>query len=111
MLARRGQTLVIYMGISRLAEICRQLINYGLAGKTPGGVVERGTTQAQRVAVGTLATLAEVVSRADIRPPALTIVGDVVGLYPRLAWFAPAPTEHVPHAPHVGCTAVHPESR
>jgi len=109
MLARPGQTLVVYMGISRLAEICRQLIAHGLPETTPAGVVERGTTRAQRVAVGTLATLADVVRDADIRPPALTIVGDVVGLYPRLAWFSPQQVEHLRHAPHVGCTAVHPQ--
>lgn len=107
MLARPGQTLVIYMGISRLAEICRQLVAHGLPPETPGGVVERGTTQAQRVAVGTLATLADVVRQAEIRPPALTIVGDVVGLYPRLAWFEPASESRADHVPHVGCTAVH----
>ncbi|KON82031.1 uroporphyrinogen-III C-methyltransferase [Azoarcus sp. PA01] len=109
MLARPGQTLVVYMGISRLAEICRQLIAHGLPAATPAGVVERGTTRAQRVAVGTLATLADVVRDADIRPPALTIVGDVVGLYPRLAWFSTDEGEQVPHAPHVGCTVVHPK--
>ncbi len=109
MLARPGQTLVIYMGISRLAEICRQLVAHGLPPATPACVVERGTTQAQRVAPGTLATLAEVVREADIRPPALTIVGDVVSLYPRLAWFLPAAPDDIPHPPHVGCTAVHPD--
>ncbi|HJV28396.1 MAG TPA: uroporphyrinogen-III C-methyltransferase [Aromatoleum sp.] len=106
MLARRGQTLVIYMGISRLGEICQQLVAHGLPAETPVGVVERGTTQAQRVAVGTLATLADVVAESGIRPPALTIVGDVVSLYPRLEWFSPHPAA-APHAPHVGCTAVH----
>jgi len=111
MLARPGQTLVIYLGISRLAEICRELVAHGLPATTPAGVVERGTTPAQRVATGTLATLADVVSDAGIRPPALTVVGDVVGLYPRLAWFSPAATDGVAHAPHVGCTAVHPEVR
>lgn len=90
MLARPGQTLVIYMGISRLAEICDQLAAHGLPPTTPAGVIERGTTDAQRIATGTLATLAARVAEAGIRPPALTIVGDVVGLYPRLAWFHPA---------------------
>jgi uroporphyrin-III C-methyltransferase/precorrin-2 dehydrogenase/sirohydrochlorin ferrochelatase/uroporphyrin-III C-methyltransferase len=108
MLARPGQTLVIYMGISRLAEICTQLIAHGLPASTPAGVVERGTTQAQRVVVADLATLPQRVTEADIRPPALTFVGDVVGLYPRLQWFTPA--EHAPasHPPHAGCAAVHP---
>ncbi len=88
MLARGAQTLVIYMGISRLGDICARLIEHGLAADTPAGVIERGTTDAQRVCVGTLADLADRVREAGIRPPALTVVGGVVGLYPRLAWFA-----------------------
>lgn len=107
MLARRGQTLVIYMGISRLAEICDQLVAHGLPPTTPAGVIERGTTDAQRVVTADLATLAERVMQAGIRPPALTVVGDVVGLYPRLAWFAPATRDDAPHPPHAGCTVVH----
>ncbi|NMG77090.1 uroporphyrinogen-III C-methyltransferase [Aromatoleum diolicum] len=106
MLARPGQTLVIYMGISRLPEICRELVAHGLPAQTPAGVIERGTTQAQRIAVGTLATLPQVVAEAGIRPPALTIVGDVVGLYPRLAWFAPE-SAAAAQPPHAGCTASH----
>ncbi len=108
MLARPGQTLVIYMGISRLAEICGQLIAHGLPPDTPAGVIERGTTPAQRQVVADLATLPERVREAEIRPPALTFVGGVVGLYPRLAWFAPESHGDVPHPPHAGCTAVHP---
>jgi uroporphyrin-III C-methyltransferase/precorrin-2 dehydrogenase/sirohydrochlorin ferrochelatase/uroporphyrin-III C-methyltransferase len=106
MLARPGQTLVIYMGISRLGEICRELIAHGLPGTTPAGVVERGTTPAQRVVVANLASLPERVAAADIRPPALTLVGDVVALYPRLEWFVPADHAATDHAPHAGCTAV-----
>ncbi|CAL96167.1 uroporphyrinogen-III C-methyltransferase [Azoarcus olearius] len=107
MLARRGQTLVIYMGISRLAEICAQLVAHGLPATTPAGVIERGTTAAQRVVTADLMTLPARVTEAGIRPPALTIVGDVVGLYPRLAWFSAAPPEGEPHLPHAGCSAVH----
>ncbi|MFN3986144.1 MAG: uroporphyrinogen-III C-methyltransferase [Rhodocyclaceae bacterium] len=108
MLARPGQTLVIYMGVSRLAEICAQLVAHGLPPETPAGVIERGTTARQRVAVADLATLPQAVAASHIRPPALTVVGGVVGLYPKLAWFRPDPAEPAPHPPHAGCTAVHP---
>lgn len=107
MLARPAQTLVIYMGISRLGEICAQLIAHGLPPSTPAGVIERGTTHAQRVAVGDLATLVDRVREAGIRPPALTVVGGVVSLYPRLAWFEAGAHGRVRHPPHAGCTAVH----
>ncbi|HRP94982.1 MAG TPA: uroporphyrinogen-III C-methyltransferase [Rhodocyclaceae bacterium] len=103
MLARPAQTLVIYMGISRLGEICAQLVAHGLPPTTPAGVIERGTTHAQRVAVGDLASLVDRV----IRPPALTIVGGVVSLYPRLAWFDAGAHARVLHPPHAGCTAIH----
>ncbi|THF57682.1 uroporphyrinogen-III C-methyltransferase [Pseudothauera rhizosphaerae] len=107
MLARPNQTLVIYMGVSRLAEICARLVEHGLAPGTPACVIERGTTARQRAAVGTLADLAARVAEAGIRPPALTVVGGVVGLYPRLAWFHPAGEDDPGSAPHAGCTAVH----
>lgn len=104
MLARPGQTLVIYMGISRLAEICEQLVAHGLPPTTPAGVIERGTTDAQRIATADLATLAARVAEAGIRPPALTVVGGVVGLYPRLAWFHPVAGDEVPRGDY---TPVH----
>lgn len=105
MLARGAQTLVIYMGISRLGDICARLVEHGLAADTPAGVIERGTTEAQRVCVGTLADLADRVREAGIRPPALTVVGGVVGLYPRLAWFD-ASGEGAREAPSSGCAAL-----
>ena len=107
LLAHRGQTLVIYMGVSRLAEICTQLIAHGLAATTPAAVIERGTTHAQRIAKADLATLADEVLRLGIRPPSLTIVGDVVSLYPRLNWFQPEAPPAASPLPHAGCAVVH----
>ena len=89
MLARRRQTLVFYMGITQLAQICAQLVAHGLAPATPAAVVRRGTTREQRVVCSDLAGLPAAVKAAGITPPALTIVGEVVSLQPRLAWFHP----------------------
>lgn len=89
MLARGKQTLVFYMGITQLATICDKLVAHGLPATTPAAVVRRGTTKAQRVVTADLATLPGAVKAAGITPPALTIVGDVVSLQPRLAWFHP----------------------
>jgi uroporphyrin-III C-methyltransferase/precorrin-2 dehydrogenase/sirohydrochlorin ferrochelatase/uroporphyrin-III C-methyltransferase len=89
MLARPGQTVVIYMGVSRLADICRELVAHGLPASTPVAVIERGTTAQQRIACADLAGIVERVRAAGIRPPALTIIGGVVSLYPRLQWFNP----------------------
>jgi uroporphyrin-III C-methyltransferase len=107
MLARPGQTLVVYMAISRLADICTKLIEHGLPATTPAGVIERGTTDAQRVCVATLSDLPQRVREAGIRPPALTVVGGVVSLYPKLAWFQPEPVAAGAEVPHAGCAGVH----
>ncbi|HNI82606.1 MAG TPA: uroporphyrinogen-III C-methyltransferase [Rhodocyclaceae bacterium] len=89
MLARPKQTLVFYMGITRLTDICSQLIAHGLAPTTPAAVVRHGTSPDQRVVTADLATLPEAVKRAGITPPALTLVGSVVSLQGRMAWFNP----------------------
>ncbi len=111
LLARRSQTVVIYMGVSRLAEICAQLVAHGLPASTPAAVIERGTTHAQRVVRAELATLADEVLRQGIRPPSLTVVGDVVSLYPRLTWFHPGEPPQSSPLPHAGCAVVHPKDK
>lgn len=88
-LVRPNQTVVIYMGLVGLAEICRQLVAHGLPASMPAAVVQQGTTVRQRVVAGTLETLAEKVAAADMRPPCLTIIGEVVNLREKLAWFNP----------------------
>ncbi len=89
-LVRPQQTLVFYMGAASLSRICARLIAAGMDSATPAAVVERGTTLAQRVVTGTVATLPEAVTAADCKPPLLIIVGAVVGLRERLKWFEQA---------------------
>jgi uroporphyrin-III C-methyltransferase len=84
-LARPRQTVVIYMGLSGLAQICRRLVEHGAPADRPAAVVQQGTTAAQRVVTGTLADLAEVVEAAGLKSPCLTIVGEVVRLHDELA--------------------------
>lgn len=86
-LTRPSQTVVIYMGLSRLAEIAEQLIAHGRAAQTPAAVVEQATTAQQRVVTGTLATLPALAAASEIRSPALIIVGEVVQLHGKLNWF------------------------
>ncbi|HOL65036.1 MAG TPA: uroporphyrinogen-III C-methyltransferase [Accumulibacter sp.] len=86
-LARPRQTVVFYMGVGGLAEICRQMIAHGLPADHPAAVVQEGTTSRQRVLIADLASLAEKVAVAGIRAPALIIVGTVVRLQQKLAWF------------------------
>ena len=89
MLARPRQTVVFYMGVTQLPAICEQLVAHGLPATTPAAVVRRGTTRGQKVVSSDLGHLAQAVQEAGIVPPALTIVGEVVGLQERLAWFQP----------------------
>ncbi|MBI3372182.1 MAG: uroporphyrinogen-III C-methyltransferase [Betaproteobacteria bacterium] len=88
-LTQPKQTVVIYMGVLGLAQFTEKLIEHGLPHGTPAAIVERGTLPGQRVAVGTLATLPGIAAREQFKPPSLVIVGDVVRLRSRLAWFEP----------------------
>jgi len=87
-LARPRQTVVIYMGLGGLAEICTQLVAHGMPADTPAAVVQQGTLAAQRVVAATLADLPALVAEARLSSPCLTIVGEVVRLHHELAWFA-----------------------
>jgi uroporphyrinogen III methyltransferase / synthase len=90
-LARFPGTLVVYMGVTHLAAICRTLISQGKAGNTPAAVIESGTLPCQRSWVGTLETIAEIGHSAGVRPPALLVVGSVVELRTKLEWFEKLP--------------------
>jgi uroporphyrin-III C-methyltransferase len=89
-LARAGGTLIIMMGVAALPRVTQRLREGGLAPHTPAAVIEQGTTAQQRVVEGTLADIAERAAAADIRPPAITVVGAVAALRASLAWFETA---------------------
>lgn len=89
-LAAPNQTVVIYMGLVGLEEICRQLISHGCSPGHPIAIIQQGTTKHQRVITGTLADMPGRVESADIKPPTLIIVGTVVTLHKQLDWFQPS---------------------
>jgi uroporphyrin-III C-methyltransferase len=86
-LALGSDTLVVLMGVGRLATIAAQLIAHGRAADTPAAVVQQGTTCDQATVVGTLATIAADVAGAGLGAPATLIVGEVVRLRAQLSWF------------------------
>ena len=86
-MASNNQTLVFYMGLVELASICEQLIAAGKDPKTPAALVEKGTTPNQRVHIGDLTNLADLVEKNDVKAPTLLIIGTVVNLHNQLAWF------------------------
>jgi uroporphyrin-III C-methyltransferase/precorrin-2 dehydrogenase/sirohydrochlorin ferrochelatase len=90
-LAQPNQTVVFYMGLHGVPEICQGLTGHGMPATTPVALIQQGTTQNQRVYISTLAGLPALVQRESIRPPTLIIVGQVVQLHDKLNWFLPAP--------------------
>ncbi|WP_421259353.1 siroheme synthase CysG [Aeromonas sp. 602826] len=89
LLAKDRQTLVFYMGLSSCATIREQLLAHGKASNTPVALIERGTQPCQRVIRGTLDELPALAM--GVESPALIMVGSVVTLADRLAWFGAAP--------------------
>ena len=84
-LARGNQTLVIYMGLMKSSHIQQQLLNHGRAPDTPIAIIERGTQATQKVLTGQLHELADLAQHAA--SPSLIVVGEVVKLSHKLAWF------------------------
>ena len=76
--ATEGETIVIFMGLDALADVCADLLAEGVDPDTPAAVISRGTCDDQRVVVADVRTLPQ--AAAALRPPALVIVGDVVRL-------------------------------
>ncbi|MBK9161186.1 MAG: uroporphyrinogen-III C-methyltransferase [Nitrosomonadales bacterium] len=88
-LARPRQTVVVYMGLHGLDILCAKLIEHGLPETTPIAIVQHGTQPTQRVITGTLATLPAIAEKEKPQAPTLIIVGGVVTLRDKLAWFHP----------------------
>ncbi len=84
------QTVVIYMGLTSLGTITEGFLSHGADPATPAAIIENGTREGQRVITGTLASLPDKTTAADIKSPALIIVGSVVTLQDKLSWFADA---------------------
>lgn len=81
-----NQTIVFYMGLAGLPVICVQLMQHGARADTPVALISKGTTAEQRILIGSLATIAALANEAEIAPPALIIVGEVVKLHEKLSW-------------------------
>ncbi|MFI9652628.1 siroheme synthase CysG [Guyparkeria halopsychrophila] len=84
-LAESRDTLVFYMSLGSARQICDQLIAHGMARGGKAALIERGTTDNQRVYTGTLTTLPNKITAAE--SPSLLIVGEVTQLHDSLGWF------------------------
>ncbi len=91
MLAKSGGTLVFLMGVKNLSTIAQELVRHGKSARTPAAVVRWGTMTDQQTLTGTLEDIAEKVRTAKFRTPAIVVVGEVVKLREKLAWFEKRP--------------------
>lgn len=80
-LASTSQTVVFYMGITTLETIAEQLIAHGRAPHTPAALIRNGTREDQQVFRGSLDTLSQLVTKHNIKPPALIVIGEVVNQF------------------------------
>jgi uroporphyrin-III C-methyltransferase/precorrin-2 dehydrogenase/sirohydrochlorin ferrochelatase/uroporphyrin-III C-methyltransferase len=83
-------TLVIYMGLGNLPQICHSLINAGLSSSTPAAAIENGTTKNQQRVLSQLDQLHDVVTQSGLKAPVMIIIGEVVTLAEELDWFQSA---------------------
>jgi uroporphyrinogen III methyltransferase/synthase len=90
-LATAVDTLVLLMGVGQLAQIVERLVAGGRAASTPAAVIEWGTLPRQRTVTGTLGDIVAKAAEAEIGPPAVAVVGEVVRLRETLRWFESKP--------------------
>jgi uroporphyrinogen III methyltransferase / synthase len=90
-LAQGISTLVFFMGMLRMRENFRSLMAHGRSPSTPAAVIEWGTYPRQRTVTGTLASLPDLVEAAGLHPPVVVVVGEVVELRERIAWYEDRP--------------------
>jgi len=86
-----GGTVVFYMGVTTLRRNMQRMMEHGRSPDTPVALIRWATTGCQQVLVGTLADIAGRAEECGFKPPAITIVGEVVALRERLQWFEKRP--------------------
>jgi len=86
-----GGTVVFYMGITTLRRNMLRMIQHGRSADTPVALVRWATTACQQVLTGTIADIADKAEEAGFKPPAVTIVGEVVKLREKLRWYDSRP--------------------
>lgn len=84
-LTQPKQTIAVYMGVKGVDALRRGLLEHGMAADTPAAIVQQGTMPEQKTYAGTVGTLTEIVSRNDIKPPSMIIIGEVARLHKKLS--------------------------
>ena len=86
-LATATDTMCVLMGMRRIGEIASAMLSGGRSPETPAAVIQWGARPEQRVVVAPLSRIAEVAREQGLKNPAVIVVGDVVSLRERLAWY------------------------
>ena len=86
-LATGVDTLVFLMGVGNLPAITAELMRHGRAGDTPAAVIRWGTRPEQETLITTVERAADDVAKAQLKPPAIFLVGEVVRCREKLRWF------------------------
>lgn len=87
-LVQPNQTIAIYMGLSMIGPLTTSLIKHGMQSDMPAAIIENGTQRQQRVITGTISNIADRAEQAALQGPAIIVVGTVVTLRDKLAWYA-----------------------
>ncbi len=90
-LSRGNGTLVFLMGWKNLSYIVKKLMENGRAPSTPVAMVRWGTMPRQETVTGRLDNIVQMVKKKGLRPPVITVVGDVARLRKKLNWFEKKP--------------------
>jgi uroporphyrinogen III methyltransferase/synthase len=90
-LATAVDTLVVYMGVAHLPQIVERLITHGRSPQTPVSLVRVGTTPQQQVIQGNLEDIVQKVEAAQLKSPAVIVIGEVNRLRQQLRWFDTKP--------------------
>jgi len=86
-IAKAVDTIVVLMGIESLDTITANLLEGGLNPATPVAIIEQGTSKHQRTVTGELGTVSREAAQKKVQPPAVIVIGEVVSLSRKLAWF------------------------
>jgi uroporphyrin-III C-methyltransferase len=86
-LADAVDTIIIMMGVEQLRRISTRLIKAGMSKDTDVAIIENGATSKQRAVTGTLENIIDISKKAEIKPPAIIIIGRVVSLREKISWF------------------------
>lgn len=89
-LVRLNGTLIFLMGVNKLAFIIQQLMHHGCIASTPVAIIRWGSTPDQQAVTGTLSTIVALAKQAQLKPPAVIVVGKVVHMADQLQWFDPS---------------------